>query len=609
MDDDADLRRTISWTAAPKINTAGVGIAAIAIAIAVAALPAWFRLNSLWHAVVLFVGFVLWVLTFLFVSSRFAPPGASVLRNLAFFVVVGAAAAAVASQIVFGPIALRGVLPLIMFPFVLNFCYMVAIRFGLSVAPRIGSEPIYIDDGARSWPPIVAILAVRNEPVDVVRMTLSSLRNLDYPLDQLDIVVFDNSDADNMELDELRAVVDELNDDSDCARIRFHHRDGTDGYKPRNLDLALAMSDVPYVLYVDVDSTLDTGLAKAAVIQLEDDPAIGFVQMPTVATNGAAGYFARRSALFVSLLRISVSRIGDTGGFLFFYGHNGVWRRKALESTMPWEQYHWGRIMIGEDRMVSLLAQAQGWEGRSVPQYAGEWVPMTVPEFKTTFLRWSSAYMQSMFRDGFAMMKSVQMPFTVKFDELQREVFASASALLPLFPIIVLFQNRPRTIEMAYVGLFLVIEVLAVIAILRQFKSSRPFLRRLAPAFGAGFLVQSYATWVAGVAAIRFALRRQQGWKPTGKGDDASDRFDGIIHNFVMCAFGVAVLVLVGLRFTQLPWRDNTADAWFMLVDLVLASTYALCLIAFVLIYTLRCETPVADPGTMTIQYVRSPFE
>ena len=46
--------------------------------------------------------------------------------------------------------------------------------------------------------------------------------------------------------------------------VKFIHRDGTWGYKPYNLDLAMKQIDSDYVFLLDADSTLTFDALKAS---------------------------------------------------------------------------------------------------------------------------------------------------------------------------------------------------------------------------------------------------------------------------------------------------------------------------------------------------------
>lgn len=58
--------------------------------------------------------------------------------------------------------------------------------------------------------------------------------------------------------------------------VKFIHRDGTQGYKPYNLDLAMKQIDSDYVFLLDADSTLTFDALKASGATLDTDPNSGW---------------------------------------------------------------------------------------------------------------------------------------------------------------------------------------------------------------------------------------------------------------------------------------------------------------------------------------------
>ena len=446
------------------------------------------------------------------------------------------------------------------------------------------------------------LLAVRNEPVEVVRQTISSALETDYPADRLSVIVVDNSDdAEHVQV--VESMLATLGD----GTVKFIHRDGTQGYKPYNLDLAMKQIDSDYVFLLDADSTLTFDALKASGATLDTDPELGMAQLITISTNGSVGVFARASALFVSMLRTSIGMLNDSGGFLFFYGHNGMWRTAALREVGPWEQYYRGRIMIGEDRMLSLLAYAAGYRGATVDRLAGEWAPMTINEFRSTYQRWCYAFCQSLSRDGLRLMTSAGASGLAKFDELQRELNIFACALVPLFPITALV-SRGSIIETFYLGTFLLFEIAGSLAVYFRFARGGHSAKKFRQACGAGFLVASYGSWISAVSAIRFALGLPQGWTPTSKSaDDSSGLRATFASHKVMTAYSVLVLALTACVYVVRA-RDGELDGAEAL-DLGLGAAFALSLMLFLVVYGRDRSAPVPNSEMMTINRVQSPFE
>ena len=167
--------------------------------------------------------------------------------------------------------------------------------------------------------------------------------------------------------------------------------------------------------------------------------------------------------------------------------------------------------MIGEDRMLSLLAYAAGYRGATVDRLAGEWAPMTINEFRSTYQRWCYAFCQSLSRDGLRLMTSAGASGLAKFDELQQG--AQHLRVLPSShcSLITALVSRGSIIETFYLGTFLLFEIAGSLAVYFRFARGGHSAKKFRQACGAGFLVASYGSWISAVSAIRFALGLPQG--------------------------------------------------------------------------------------------------
>ncbi len=565
--------------------------------------PTWPRAATLWAASLACFG-AMALVSRTHTATRFGMPQ---LKLVLVIIVASGLSAFITVEFVGRiPVGAQAVAAIIASGLIFNMLYLVVARVRLTIYRRLTQETPQRPDA--DWPRLDALLAVRNEPLDVVLMTVKSVLALDYPPQKLHMVVVDNSDR-GTALDELTSALDELGATTQ-ARLEFIHRDGTDGFKPRNLDIGLEHLDADLILVVDADSTLTPDTAKAAVTRLEADKTLAAAQMPTISTNGSAGFVARGSALFITMLRISVSFLNEAGGFLFYYGHNGMWRRSALDEVAPWEQYYRGQIMVGEDEMLSVLAYADGYEGATVHTLAGDWVPMTIDEFRTTYTRWSYAFCQSLARDGYRLAVSPRATALAKVDELQRMLFILASALLPLLPVTAFFSRSDSALESLYIVTFLLLQLAGTAAIWRHFRPPTGRWTAAGHALGGGFLMSAYSTWIAGATALGFLVGRKQGWKPTQKAAGVEPGIWRVLRmHWVMTAYCIIVIAASAVSFiiieTSVPWPGAMLD----FIDMSLGAGYAISLLLFLIVYGTRREAPQVDTTTMNIGHVQSPFD
>lgn len=82
-------------------------------------------------------------------------------------------------------------------------------------------------------PSVAVVVPFRNEPLEVVQLTLQSALELTYPSQKLTLVVADNSDEHHKDLPLLRQFIQDLQ--AEGKNIVLLHRDSTVGFKAGTL--------------------------------------------------------------------------------------------------------------------------------------------------------------------------------------------------------------------------------------------------------------------------------------------------------------------------------------------------------------------------------------
>jgi len=160
---------------------------------------------------------------------------------------------------------------------------------------------------ARADLPFVTVqIPLRNEELDVVaRYSLASAFALHYPPNRLEIQVIDNSDSPECYLPIQRYL------NAEAARRRVSavllHREGTAGFKARNLNLGLAAARGAFFLVLDADSTVPPD-TLVSVLPYFQDPEVGYVQMELRAVNEDANLHHPRGSDAVPLPRYADAR-------------------------------------------------------------------------------------------------------------------------------------------------------------------------------------------------------------------------------------------------------------------------------------------------------------
>src|SRR5262249_36704211 len=278
---------------------------------------------------------------------------------------------------------------------------------------------------ARADLPFVTVqIPLRNEELDVVaRYSLASAFALHYPPNRLEIQVIDNSDSPECYLPIQRYL------NAEAARPRgsavLLHREGTAGFKARNLNLGLASARGAFFLVLDADSTVPPD-TLVSVLPYFQDPEVGYVQMELRAVNEDANFITRGAAM-QSRSRAMQMRVKDSPGYVAFEGHNGIIRRQAVEAANGWSEE------LSEDLGTSIRMRLAGFRGRWAPLATGELVPDRLHEIMKQRWRWTLGTNKILWRESGRILVSSRLRWFEKLDLMLFLVSLSVEGLGLLF--------------------------------------------------------------------------------------------------------------------------------------------------------------------------------
>jgi glycosyltransferase involved in cell wall biosynthesis len=216
-----------------------------------------------------------------------------------------------------------------------------------------------------------------NEPPEMVIETLESLRSLDYPNVQIQ-VLDDNTDDEAL----WRPV------EAWCREhgVQFVHLSDWPGFKSGALNYALqhmVPDSCELIGVVDSDYQIDPQFLSRCV-PLFDDPAVGFIQAPQDYRDWEGAPFYRR--LYYSyryFFSVTQPSRNERNGAIFA-GTMGLIRRKALDQIGGWDEW-----CITEDADLSLRLLRAGWSGLHVDTSFGKGImPLTFEALKGQRFRW-----------------------------------------------------------------------------------------------------------------------------------------------------------------------------------------------------------------------------
>lgn len=231
-----------------------------------------------------------------------------------------------------------------------------------------------------SYRPQVALqVPCYNEPIEVMRQTLTALAKVDYP--HLIVQVVDNNTKDP----KLWRAVEQL-----CAelggRFQFMHLEPWPGYKAGALNEATRRltRDVSILGIVDADYIVEPGFLSAMVGHFADDR-VAFVQTPQDYRDWQdSGYLRGLYYSYKYFFDVSMPSRANRNAIIFA-GTMGLIRRSALEGIGGWDE-----AIITEDADASLRMLGQGAIGVYEPTAWGRGLmPLTFDGLKKQRFRWA----------------------------------------------------------------------------------------------------------------------------------------------------------------------------------------------------------------------------
>ncbi|AJC48648.1 glycosyltransferase family 2 protein [Allofrancisella guangzhouensis] len=420
------------------------------------------------------------------------------------------------------------------------------------------------------------VITTRNEPFNVCKMTFDSAHKLDHPVKLKEIVVVDNSDLSHQDFIKWQEYVKGF-DLVDGMRCKFIHREGTEGFKPRNLDIAMQHISFNYVLFLDADSTLPANSLKIGLPEFNKNPKLGFVSFLIESTNYNVNLVTKIISIFQNTIRYFNEFVGQRG-YCNYQGHNGIWSIKALQATSKWEEYYKSQVMVTEDIAAGFRCYEAGFESKPIFLKTGEWVPISLREFEKMWLRWSFGGMQVMHKYMSRIIGSPNLCFRVKLDMLYL-LFKVIASGFPLFALILVTFPRSDPALVALINITLLPLIILSIWYYIYGYLQGSILSKIYQIYISMFILSSFVFWCGIKAEINYYLNKPQGWKPTSKVLDKVDGWSAVLYN----NFGKLIFSTIGLIVASISICRFYSSAEFM--------WYLLCMVPSILLFmnTILC--------------------
>jgi cellulose synthase/poly-beta-1,6-N-acetylglucosamine synthase-like glycosyltransferase len=289
----------------------------------------------------------------------------------------------------------------------------------------------------KTFPTVTIQLPFYNEMYVVERLIDYTVK-MDYPREQLEIQVLDDSTDETTEI--ARRKVDYYQKEG--VNIRFIHRDNREGFKAGALEAGMKIAKGDYIAVFDADFIPQVDFLKAT-IHYFTDPQIAMVQARWGHINEKYSLITRIQSIFLDgHFVIEHTARNRTGRFFNFNGTAGIWRKEAILNAGGWQH-----DTLTEDLDLSYRAQLKGWKFMYLPQYAAPAeLPVDIIAFKSQQHRWTKGSVQTARKLTHNILKS-KFSFKIKSESLIHllsnfNYLIMIPFALSVFPLMILRMER-----------------------------------------------------------------------------------------------------------------------------------------------------------------------
>lgn len=242
----------------------------------------------------------------------------------------------------------------------------------------------YVGPTSKPLPKVSIHLPICNEPPEMVKLTLNSLAELDYP--DFEVIVIDNNTKDPKVWEPVKAHCEALG-----SRFRFFHEDVMKGFKAGALNYALERTapDVEVVGVIDADYMVSPNWLKSVVPYFERTE-VGFVQAPQDHRDAHESPFKEMiNWEYAGFFDIGMVQRNEANAIIQ-HGTMTLIRKSALNQVGNWSEW-----CICEDSELGLKLMEAGYHSVYIRQRFG-WglTPDNFTGYKKQRFRWAYGAVQ-----------------------------------------------------------------------------------------------------------------------------------------------------------------------------------------------------------------------
>jgi cellulose synthase/poly-beta-1,6-N-acetylglucosamine synthase-like glycosyltransferase len=318
-------------------------------------------------------------------------------------------------------------------------------------------EVVHLDSYYPDWPFVTVQLPIYNEYYVVERL-IDCIADFDYPKEQYEIHILDDSDDDTVHLVEQK--VKEYSEKG--FQIKRITRKERKGYKAGALKDGMSVAKGKYIAIFDADFLPERDFLKQTIPHFSD-PKVGVVQTRWEHINRDYSLITKLQAFQLNV-HFTVEQQGREAAdyLLQFNGTAGVWRRTTIEHAGGWEA-----DTLTEDLDLSYRAQLKGWKIVYLEEIGSPAeLPAEMNGLKSQQFRWmkggaetAKKMLPTVWKSNLPLIKKVHASVHLLSSSVFLSVFVVGVLSVPL-----LFVLEPLGFKTKYFAIFL-ISMMSIVAV------------------------------------------------------------------------------------------------------------------------------------------------
>lgn len=241
---------------------------------------------------------------------------------------------------------------------------LLLVNMGLAIGGYFFHRNLFGDEknktiSIKNFPKVSILIPAHNEGV-VIKETINAMLKIDYPNDQLEIIVINDNSSDDT--GEILAQMQKENSDRKFIVINTTKENGGKG-KSNALNIGYKVSTGEYLVIYDADNTPESMAVKYLVNKIEQDKIFGAVIGKFRTRNKNRNLLTK----FINIETLSFQWMAQAGRWQLFKlctipGTNFIVRREIIEKLNGWDV-----DAIAEDTEISFRIYEMGYKIGFIP--------------------------------------------------------------------------------------------------------------------------------------------------------------------------------------------------------------------------------------------------